>query len=48
MEGILNKVKDFLKTNKSLAIATSVIALLTATKLYCRGGICKVDRNLDG
>jgi hypothetical protein len=48
MSEFLNKLKDFFKSNKTLAFATGAIVFLTATKLYCRGGICRVDRDLNG
>lgn len=48
MSQILSKLQEFLQNNKTLAIAAGSILLLTATKLYCRGGVCKVDGDLLG
>lgn len=48
MSQILSKLQEFFQNNKAITIGAGSIILLTATKLYCRGGICKVDRDLRG
>ncbi len=47
-ESLFNKVGEFFKQNKNVALTLGGIAVLTAAKMYFRGGVCKADRDLRG
>lgn len=42
----MEKAKDLLSNKAALGIAIGSLALLTAARLYFRGGVCRVDRDL--
>jgi hypothetical protein len=44
----LSSIKTWLASTKGLAIVSSSLLLLSAIRLYCRGGINRADRDLTG
>lgn len=44
----LESLKKIVLDNKYLCMAAGGILGLVFTKLYCRGGVCRVTRSLDG
>ena len=48
MQYIKNLTQDFLSNKKALSIAGGALMLLGLAKLYFRGGICRVDRDMSG
>jgi len=44
----INRIVDLLGSNKRLAIAAGTFLALAAIKLYFRGAVCRVNRDLTG
>lgn len=43
----IEKAKDILSNKTVIGIAAGSLALLAAARLYFRGGVCRVDRDLN-
>ena len=46
MQELYKKAEDLIKENKKTAIGLSILAAMAVLKLYFRGGICKVSRDI--
>jgi NADPH:quinone reductase-like Zn-dependent oxidoreductase len=48
MQNYLERLRSWITSPKGIAITVSSIALITATRLYFTGGVCRADRDLTG